>query len=219
MTAAVAMVVSAVNCDVFLRLTKDLGERPVPDLKNASPSSGNRSSKSVHFADTKGLALTSTSFFDKENLSPTESRKKMFTYLKDNKQREAGLPAKLLNFKSAVSYEDVLARLGRQNVCLEKIVCNSFGIYGRIQVWNLAFEKEVCVRYTFDAWQTFLDHYANHIPGSSSAKTDTFFFHLRPPQTTAARKMEFAICYKVCDEEFWDNNHGDNYRLVYFEPE
>ena len=33
------MVVSAVNCDVFSRLTKDLGERQVPDLKNASASS------------------------------------------------------------------------------------------------------------------------------------------------------------------------------------
>lgn len=213
------MVVSAVNCDVFSRLTKDLGERQVPDLKNASASSEKPRSKSVHFADTKGLALTSIAFFAKDNHSPTGSRKKMFTYLKDNKHRDAGLPAKLLNFKSSLSYEEVSVCLGWQNVCLEKIVCNSFGIYGRIQVRNLAFEKEVCVRYTFDAWQTFRDHNANHIPGSSSAKTDTFFFHLRPPQTTAARKMEFAICYKVCDDEFWDNNYGDNYRLVYFEPE
>lgn len=213
------MVVSAVKCDVFSRLTKDFGDRQLPhDATVVNTSRDEPRTKSVHFADTKGLALTSISFFAKDNLSPPRTRKKIITYFKDNKRRDNdGQPVKFLNFKSHLSYEDVLGRLETQNVCLEKIFCNTFGIYGRIQVKNLDFEKLVRVRFTFDAWQSWRDLQANYIPGSSSGQTDSFFFHLRSPELTSEhRKMEFAISYKVCEQEFWDNNHGDNYRLVYF---
>lgn len=207
------MVVNALKCDFFGRLD----ECEIPDVQNPPPTrSQKQGSKSVHFADTKGLALTSIFFFPKENYSAHETRRKIIKYFKDNTPRDPGTPAKLLNFKSPIPYKDNQVRVGGKNVCLEKIVCNTFGIYGRINVKNLAFEKDVSVRYTFDGWQTFQDAYANYISGASVSTTDTFFFHIKPPQTSENRKMEFAIRYKVNGEEFWDNNHGDNYRLVYF---
>lgn len=207
------MVVSAV--DVFCRLTQDcqaINKEEIPNVNEKKTQK--RRSKSVHFADSKGLALTSTFLFARENLSPPASRR---TRIKDNKRgRKPGQAAQLLNITSNVSYEELLKKVNRTNVCLENIVCYAFGLYGRIRVKNIAYEKCVSVRYTFNAWQSFEEEVAKYIPGASTEDADSFFFHIRPPKTTADRKMEFAIRYRVCGSEYWDNNFGDNYRLVYF---
>lgn len=170
--------------------------------------------KSVHFADAKGLALTSTFFFAKDDFSPQDYRSKIIAYCNYNRTA-IGQCAKLLNFKSPVPRAHFVERLCKDNVCLEKTYCNRSGIYGRIQVKNLAYEKAVCVRYTADSWRTFHDQKANYIPGSSTGGADTFFFHIKPPQAQHDMKVELAIRYKVDGGEFWDNNYGDNYRLVY----
>ena len=211
------MVVSAVH--VFCRLTKDLvvdnEEISNEIIKKEAPK---RRSKSVTFADTKGFALTSTFFFTKDNLSPpTTRRKSVGLRIKDNKRRnDPGQPAQLLNFTSSSSYNECSEKVYNMNVCLDKMVCYAFGIYGRICVRNIAYEKCVAVRYTDDAWQSFEEVLARFIPGASTDNIDSFFFHIQPPKTNADRKMEFAIRYRVCGQEYWDNNFGDNYRLIYF---
>jgi protein phosphatase 1 regulatory subunit 3A/B/C/D/E len=210
------MVVSAV--DVFCRLTKDLTDdnKEIPNV--IANKAIKRRSKSVTFADSKGLALTSTFFFIKENLSPPVTRRTSIgTRLKDNKQRnDPEQPAQLLNFTSNISYEELFVKVNNTNVCLEKIVCYTFGIYGRICVKNMAYEKCVAVRYSFDAWQSCQEEIARYIPGASTDNVDSFFFHMQPPKTNTDRKMEFAIRYRVCGKDYWDNNFGDNYRLVYY---
>lgn len=40
-------------------------------------------------------------------------------------------------------------RLARQLVCLERVTCSDLGISGTVRVRNVAFEKQVTVRYTF----------------------------------------------------------------------
>ena len=180
--------------------------------------------KSVHFADTKGLALTSTFFFAKESFSPPSYKKKIIDIVHRNgsHKQTKGQSAMLLNFKSPVPLADFSDGLSRNNVCLEKTLCNESGIFGKIKVKNLAFEKEVCVRFTFDSWRTFQESNASYVPGSGAEEEgggvargmDSFFFHLKPPAMTESRKMEFAIRYKVVVGQFWDNNFGDNYRLV-----
>lgn len=137
--------------------------------------------------------------------------------VKDNKrQSDPGQPAQLLNFIPFISYKQLLEKVKKMNVCLEKIVCYTFGIYGRICVKNIAFEKCVSVRYSFDAWQSYQEETARFIPGASMDNIDTFFFHIQPPKTATDRRMEFAIRYRVCGQEFWDGNFGDNYRLLYY---
>lgn len=210
------MVVSSV--DVFCRLSKDLevDDKEIPHT--IEKKSRRRRCKSVTFADAKGLALTSTFFFTTDNPSPSVTRRRsVCTSIKDAKrQSELGQPARLLNFTLNLSYKDNLNKVETTNVCLESIVCYTFGIYGRIHVKNIGYEKCVSVRYTFDAWQSSNEETAKYIYGASTKTTDTFFFHIRPPKTTTDRKMEFAIRYRVCGKEFWDNNFGDNYRLVYY---
>lgn len=207
------MVVSAVEYDELCGVSVTNDVQGTSETRSKKPRS-----KSVHFADSKGLALTSIFLFasPKDNLSPP-CRRRTIACLKDIKRSDLGKPAKLLNFRSPVSYTEVLERVQTLNVCLEMIVCDTFGICGRIHVKNLAFVKEVSVRYTFDAWQTFRDQPANYIRCSSTKERDLFFFEIKPPQISEnTTKMRFAICYRVCDMEFWDNNHGDDYRLVYY---
>ncbi len=216
----VTMVVSAV--DVFCRLTRELNvDMEIPNVIEKKTNTVKRRSKSVTFADSKGLALTSTCFFAKDNLSPALTRRvrtsSLSARIKDNKRRsDLAQPARLLNFTSCISHEELFEKVANTYVCLEKIVCYTFGIYGRICVKNIAYEKCIAVRYSFDAWQSFQEEIARHIPGASTDNVDSFFFHIHPPKTNTDRKMEFAIRYRVCGQEYWDNNFGDNYRLVYY---
>jgi protein phosphatase 1 regulatory subunit 3A/B/C/D/E len=176
--------------------------------------------KSVHFADTKGLALVSTFFFtaEKTSLETVREREqfgritKAFRKLRQAKGERVN---RLLNYKSPVPTREFEENIQKNNVCLEKTYCNRNGVYGRIQVKNIAYEKDVTVRSTFDSWATWEDQTANYIPGASVGDSDTFFFHIAPPVSTAEQRMEFAICYRVNGKTFWDNNFGDNYRLLY----
>ena len=181
--------------------------------------------KSVHFADTKGLALVSTFFFTKErSLLETDTEQDHFVGIrtafrrksrqaKPRRGKEEG--ARFLNYKSPIPMREFEENILKNNVCLEKTYCNRNGVYGRIQVKNIAFEKDITVRYTRDAWATHEDRRAKYIPGASIGDNDTFFFHIPAPVSSSQQKMEFAICYKVSDETYWDNNFGDNYRLLY----
>lgn len=209
---SVTMVVSAV--DLLCRLAKDVNVNNSNKSNKSEESKWNRRSKSVSFADTKGLALTNTRFYIREDLSPVTKRKSSVCHAKKTKQLTSR-PAQLLNFTTIIPYKKIVERVNTWNVCLECMVCYSFGMYGRIRVRNLTFEKCIIVRYTFDGWRSIEDIIATFIPGASNTTTDTFFFHILPPKRDVERKMEFAICYRVCGCEYWDNNFGDNYRLIY----
>ncbi|XP_028391486.1 protein phosphatase 1 regulatory subunit 3B-like [Dendronephthya gigantea] len=184
-----------------------------------------RSRKSVHFADTKGLALVSTFFFTKERTSlniPSKKeqwRRLATAFIGFRQAKSNGEISTLLNYKSPIPAREFEENIQKNNICLEKTYCNENGVYGRLQVKNIAFEKDVSVRYTFDSWKTFEESKASFIPGASIEDTDTFFFHIPRPvpnlENSCGQKLEFAFCYKVNWGIYWDNNFGDNYRLIY----
>ncbi|MBN3309066.1 PPR3D phosphatase, partial [Amia calva] len=113
-------------------------------------------------------------------------------------------------------------RLSRQNVCLERVVCFELGITGSVWVRNLAFEKEVSVRYSFTDWKSSSDTKAcweSSVSGGSVTTgpgLDLFRFRLPVPPfiLLPGATLEFAICYHVRGAEFWDNNNGHNYSLT-----
>lgn len=116
-------------------------------------------------------------------------------------------------------------------------------IVGTVKVRNLSYDKEVFVRCTHDKWATNRDVLCTYVlnnamamannggngcgtgggaaPGSAgtgnghqsnvTAIYDTFSFRVPLPADAVA--MEFAVCYKTDDFEFWDNNDGRNYCL------
>lgn len=87
---------------------------------------------------------------------------------------------------------------------------------GTVQVRNVSFEKSVCVRITFDAWRSHQDVagvYLNNVYGCPDI--DTFSFSVLVPESLGPPGLvEFCIQYQAGDQTFWDNNRGENYRLL-----
>ena len=114
--------------------------------------------------------------------------------------------------------ESFTKRVNSQNVCLENIVCENFVVTGVIRVINLCYSKEVTVRFTLDNWKTYEDILTDYMSTCSDGKTDKFSFRvILPHDFKANRFMEFAICYRVWNQEFWDNNGTSNYRVLCLE--
>ncbi|CAO3620398.1 unnamed protein product [Cunninghamella blakesleeana] len=123
-------------------------------------------------------------------------------------------PSKLAMYKSL---NQVAIRI--ENVQLE----HDQVLFGRCRVANLAYEKKVMIRYTFDYWDTHHEVQASYRePIASTTNTwDRFTFELPLPHTSdenAHKKVKPLTCflalkYMVNGQEFWDNNDGKNYQL------
>ncbi|XP_040210413.1 protein phosphatase 1 regulatory subunit 3E [Rana temporaria] len=107
-----------------------------------------------------------------------------------------------------------------QRVCLQNMRCESCFLWGSVRVLDLAYEKRVTVRYTLDGWLSYEETHALYAArlchgGAGHPSTDLFTFRLPLPTRDQPHhsSLQFAICYQVGDEEFWDNNKGKNYSL------
>lgn len=85
-----------------------------------------------------------------------------------------------------------------------------------IRVVNLSFEKEVYCRFTCNNWATWSECRASYIPSSSDHWSDRFTASFSLSNLNAGQKVQFAIRYRCgTTEEYWDNNNGQNYSLMY----
>jgi len=99
---------------------------------------------------------------------------------------------------------------------------------GTVLVADVAFEKRVTVRCTFDFWRTFVDVEAVYVT-SGCPGTDLFAFEVHPDAATVADqssprrgrgRFEFAVRYQYRAHsdaawmERWDNNRGRNYQML-----
>lgn len=78
---------------------------------------------------------------------------------------------------------------------------------GRARVFDLAFEKQVTVRYTTDGWATSAD-----VDATWQTQDDWTFRVEGLPTDPLPAALEYAIRYQVAGSEYWDNNGGQNYR-------
>lgn len=163
--------------------------------------------KKVSFADDFGHRLAEVKyFFDR---TPTPSR-------------AAHVEAAVLlpDFPMPISVHEVFSeKVDRLRVSLESLsVSTARTLRGIVRVKNLAFEKRVFVRYSFDAWKTSADitcHYRPAFyPGEIDNSHDRFSFALTVPPDFASGSAEFVLCFQCDGREYWDNNYGANYRLV-----
>ncbi|XP_054454904.1 protein phosphatase 1 regulatory subunit 3C-B-like [Anoplopoma fimbria] len=182
--------------------------------------------KSVVFADSRGLALTAIHVFNEAEDDPLTELQFHLTeiegvaagpHLGDNKDAADCGSGLVLGFtQPAADYLDLRNRLKAQQVCLETCSVQERLLSGSVQVRNLHFDKSVSVRITFDSWRSFLDVpclYLNNVYGCPD--TDTFSFSVSVPELLEpSNRMEFCIQYQTQDHTFWDNNQGNNYRLV-----
>lgn len=182
----------------------------------------------VRFVDSLGLDLEDIKLF-KSGEDPfvphhVAFRLLMGAELADGRHLEISLPyLKPVFAQQPGDHHEFLHRLHKQKVCLERVLCFELGVIGITQVLNLDFEKEVIARYSFTEWKSCTETKASWV--STITKTwegeggqlscDTFRFHLPvPPFLQPGAVLQFAIQYKVCGAEYWDNNEGENYKLV-----
>ncbi|XP_078066703.1 protein phosphatase 1 regulatory subunit 3E [Mustelus asterias] len=193
------------------------GDRALSALSRAS-------SKKVRFADSLGLELTTIRHFCDADMPQVPPR--VMARLRD-RPAECPLsnrvmamfldsPSRLLEplFSNPASRPDFQQRVRKNRVCLESICTDQFSVAGLVRVWNLAYEKQVLVRYSLDHWRSHMDLAASHSAHSPDSQTDTFSFKLVAPVfLEAGGTLQFAIRYRVAGQEFWDNNRGSDYQV------
>ncbi|XP_051961971.1 protein phosphatase 1, regulatory subunit 3Da [Xyrauchen texanus] len=178
----------------------------------------------VRFVDSLGLDLENVKVF-KSGEDPIVPEHVLFRLLMNaelssSKRMEISLPyLKPMFLVQPGDSSNFVDRLCCQHVCLERVLCYEPGIIGVVQVVNLAFEKEVSVRYSFTNWRSCTETKAYWVASKSIPNgpcCDTFRFHLPVPPFIfhPGAVLEFAICYKVMGTQFWDNNCGQNYKLT-----
>lgn len=124
------------------------------------------------------------------------------------------------DFQQPADCVDFSSRLQEQQVCLERVTSSDLGLNGTIQVRNVAFEKRVSVRYTFNQWKSLHEvcaHWHSSIPeknGQDQVDVFTFFLPVPPFLLQLSSVVEFAARYQVNGQEYWDNNRGKNYSLT-----
>ena len=186
-----------------------------------------KKSKTVHFADTCGMVLTSVRIFDHSDEIYGCNCKQEFgltlhRFLRNNTQGFASKQPRqrnrLLNFVQPCTLQYFKDKVESNAVSLENIVFRPYSIYGTVVVSNITFDKRVCVRYTTNSWKSSYEVVGKYHNGTSNGKTDTFSFEIPFPSSGSESevKFELAIKYEALDEIFWDNNYGENYQVLCF---
>lgn len=183
-----------------------------------------RKAKSVHFADSCGLALTSVAtLFDNEeelfafkNFSRSRGLvdRNSFPMIGKNKTVNKK-KSKIVNFVQPVTLPNFQQRVADHKVSLENVVLREYSIFGTVCVANLDFHKNVIVRYTFNQWQSCHDAKGIYVSGTSTGKTDTFSFEV-PISGVEGLNVEFCVCFETKEGSFWDNNNGQNYKVLFY---
>ena len=94
-------------------------------------------------------------------------------------------------------------------------------ICGHIKVKNLAFQKFVAIRFTFDFWQTTSEVSAKYEQSLAHGAFDRFSFVIRLHDILSKiedKTLFMAIRYTVNGRELWDNNWGQNYQIAFSLP-
>ncbi|XP_068598963.1 protein phosphatase 1, regulatory subunit 3Db [Brachionichthys hirsutus] len=202
--------------------TKTIVRRRAQSLPESAERKKGLRSMQVRFVDSLGLELEEVKVF-RAGEHPLIPQHVMFRLLMSSemafgKSLELSLPYFKPCFPENMGAQPhFLERLRARKVCLEQVACSELGITGAVQVLNLAYEKEIAVRYSFTNWRTLSETAASWASSGygDAPETDAFRFRLPVPPfiLQPGAVLEFAICYRVKGTSYWDNNDGRNYKL------
>lgn len=182
-----------------------------------SPTSSNRIKRRVSFADDKGYSLTQVRVMKEPSDSPPRWTDEFVARITRDMRLDAPLWETAFT-QPASDYFEFRQTLDTNLVSLENVIVKSDElITGTIKVKNVTFEKRVFVRATFDGWKTMQDFAAEYVAnGHLSNMYDTFCFSIPIPPSASSSLgvIEFCVCFEHDKQEHWDNNKGNNYKLV-----
>ncbi|KAJ3036402.1 hypothetical protein HDV00_002769 [Rhizophlyctis rosea] len=112
-----------------------------------------------------------------------------------------------------------------KNVGVERVYLDGRTLVGIVRVRNLAFEKRVVVRYSFDLWNSVGEVVGKWHGGVlGEGGVDRFLWSVgvgacfsgeESGDIAGKRVMQFAVRYEVAGQVFWDNNDGKNYEVEF----
>lgn len=173
--------------------------------------------RQVSFADSRGLPLVSVHFIEDISNFLNENHPYGLTFYRrisntdSNNNEEKGSKLSPCFEQPVANYTQFLHKLEQTNISLENIMIDEKAVRGTLKVKNMALEKKVKVRCSYDCWNSYTDIPGTYVSSCAYSNMDTFTFEF----TTAPciTQMEFALQYLVNGQEFWDNNDGQNYKL------
>jgi len=179
--------------------------------------------KFVRFADALGLELHTVHDIANSN-EPPRIPLSAWQYLtrKDEKSSDENLSVPVQVCKLCFCFlQPCCSPDFARRVCERRVLLESCGvddlrhkITGVVRVVNIAFNKNVVVRWTTNGWLTFNDIDASYLTGSGDGATDSFSFTIcLPDHFGFGSRLEFSIKYETGEETFWDSNFGGNYRV------
>ncbi|WVQ78658.1 hypothetical protein IAT38_000745 [Cryptococcus sp. DSM 104549] len=89
---------------------------------------------------------------------------------------------------------------------------------GVVMVKNIAFQKWVAVRFTFDWWQTTSEVTATYKESVKGGQYDRFAFTIKLTDMLSRieeKTLFLAIRYNAEGHEMWDSNGGQNYQVLF----
>lgn len=178
-----------------------------------------RSKKRVVFADDRGLELEHIKIMSEPSTQPPTWSLQFLAHVTQGMISPVPQEQWTIDFRQPASdYLEFRRTLETKNVSLENVIIkeDESTVVGTVKVKNLSFHKEVFIRASWDEWKSHVDTYCTYqqIVGSSGAYViyDTFSFKLTLPPHS--RHLEFCVCFRADDKEYWDNNQGLNYILT-----
>ncbi|XP_022094423.1 protein phosphatase 1 regulatory subunit 3B-like [Acanthaster planci] len=179
-----------------------------------------KSRKRVCFADAKGLALETVRVMDgPSHVPPVLHSRIMEEIVQDEKPELFHTYTYVVDFEQpAANYLEFRDKLEKNFISLENIVIkDNVEVMGTIKVKNVAFEKSVAVRVTFDKWRSFQDIPASYIqrsPSGQADRYDSFSFCFNIPQNREGESIEFCLRYECRGQSYWDSKGGENYKII-----
>ncbi|EDV97340.1 protein phosphatase 1 regulatory subunit 3C [Drosophila grimshawi] len=175
--------------------------------------------KHVIFADDEGLSLTEVRVMSEPSNVPPYWSMKFLEQITQGLVSPHPPDQWTVDFKQPASdYLTFRQKIERDFVSLENVIVKDEEsiVVGTIKVKNIDFQKEVVVRTTWDDWKSQQDIFCTFARAYGPATCahvvfDTFSFKITLPPSS--KRLEFCICYRSNDTEFWDNNDGKNYTI------
>ncbi|KHJ94552.1 putative phosphatase regulatory subunit [Oesophagostomum dentatum] len=190
--------------------TEIRGEREKDTARRCTLPSALRRSRSkvcakrVRFADALGLDLEKRKYFDEKDSNP-------FPTPPSSPTPEHRLILTNFVYRTESEYNQ---RAHDDKVCLAKLHTQGRNLNGQINVANIAFTKEVAIRYTTNDWVSYDEvaaSYGHNVFGANNV--DAFVFSLMLPTDMKDGQCQFCVRFTVEGRDYWDNNNGANYRV------
>ncbi|XP_028896698.2 protein phosphatase 1 regulatory subunit 3C-B isoform X1 [Zeugodacus cucurbitae] len=195
------------------------------ECANCKCNGQSRCQKRVIFADDEGQPLTEVRVMSEPSNVPPLWSTKFLEQITQGLVSPHPADQWTVDFKQPASdYLTFREKIDRDFVSLENVIVKDEEsiVVGTVKVKNISFEKEVVVRVTWDDWKNQQDIFCTFARAYGPATYahvvfDTFSFKITLPP--ASKRLEFCICYRANNQEYWDNNgQGKNYTITKRSP-